>query len=374
MEGDMVAARMSMVPATHVLKHIPRRIGDSKALDDAARCVVKGSLCGRLQQQIEAQKLYVTAVTSLRTALDEYAGVCTPQTLAAASLLQMYEQHVRDDTHDWVYHARGVVQMLQARKLQHPKDEMERAILEAEVASSFMSAAVADKTGFLSNPAWHRVMKPLTPHRGPLCEFMQMVGRGTRLPSFDSICARFIQECTYGAEIHRSRRERITATAFAEVFRIRSVLSSHIQGRSDCPGLTSVTDPMADVAFAATGLFLVIIDALLIREDDRLRRLTPCRPPVFPDGISSQVLRDERASTFDVAAARLKALSAKDSSVHAIASNALHVIIGVIIGFRQPDVDETQILLEILTQGFGAPQYFDTITMTCDSAVQRQLL
>ena len=369
MEGDMLAARMSMMPATHVLKHIPRRIGDNEALDDAARCVAKGSLCGRRKEQIEAQKLYVTALSSLRTALGEHAGACTSQALAAASLLQMYEQHVRDDGKDWMYHARGVVKMLQARELQEATDAMERAILEAEVASGFMSAVVADKTDFLSNPAWHRLRMRSTRRRGPFWDFMQMVGRGTRTPSFDSTCAQSVQECTYSAEIHRSRRERITATAFAEFFRIRTLLNSHLQGQSVFLGQTFNTDPMADIALAATGLCLVIIDTLLILECNRLRRLTPCRLPILPDGLSLQGLRRERASTFDVVAGRLKTSSTKDSTIHSTALIGLDIIIGTIVGLRRPDLDEMSTLLDVLNQGFGASQRHDFATTTRPSAV-----
>jgi len=137
MEGDVLGARLAMMPATHVLKHVPQRIGHNQALDDAVSCILHRPTT---KDPSAASRSYGTALSSLRTFLNDPILSQAPETLAAASLLQMYEQYADQPGHTWVLHARGVVRMLQVRS--NLKDDLEKAILEAQACNVFMSALI----------------------------------------------------------------------------------------------------------------------------------------------------------------------------------------------------------------------------------------
>ncbi|KAK5709010.1 hypothetical protein LTR17_020156 [Elasticomyces elasticus] len=137
MENDDLAARGAMMPVTHILKHVPQRIGHSRALDDAVRCIMQGP---STRNNNMALRLYGNALNSLRESLDDELLSRAPETLAAASLLQMYEQYVDTPGGTWSIHACGVVEMLQARGVENLTDDLEKAILETQAGNIFMSA------------------------------------------------------------------------------------------------------------------------------------------------------------------------------------------------------------------------------------------
>ena len=165
---QQVAARLVVVSESHLFQHIPKRLGESCALDDAVRCICSfPPLVDTVETLDLAGVQYVRALRSLQRSLDDNNSSTASETLAAATLLQMHE-HFTHQAHvsqrGWIVHANGVIRMLQLRGPSRIRNDLEKSILLAEVGNIFWNA-VRDRTAcFLAESEWSSILQPsITP-------------------------------------------------------------------------------------------------------------------------------------------------------------------------------------------------------------------
>ncbi|KAK5696288.1 hypothetical protein LTR17_024339 [Elasticomyces elasticus] len=263
MEGDVLAARLDMMPATHILKHVPRRIGRNRALDAAVTCIMQTP---SLSDGTKASRLYSAALCSLRKSLDDPAQLHAPETLAAASLLQMYEQYSDHPSRQWVYHARGVVKMLQAKGASHLNDEMEKAILEAQAGNTSSLGMIVD---------------------------------GVRHPDIDNLCASLVLQCEYDLSIPLRHRVMVDTSALMNMLRMREQLQTQMKISRDYSDNLTMSYPIrvtAYAAYAATSFFVIADNIFVLELYEQLVRLAPDGQPQWPAGITGELLKAERES------------------------------------------------------------------------------
>ncbi|KAK0796696.1 hypothetical protein LTR91_013803 [Friedmanniomyces endolithicus] len=315
MEGDVLGARLAMMPATHVLKHVPQRIGQNQALDDAVSCILYRPT---KQDALIASRSYGTALSSLRTFLDDPILSQAPETLAAASLLQMYEQYADRPGQTWVLHARGVVRMLQVRS--NLKDDLEKAILEAQACNVFMSALIANRECFLAHEAWNNMREPSTASECHLDVFMRIIVEGIRYPDLDSLLAPLFRQCEYDDSIPINHRVRIGTVAFADMLHMREHLNSHLDSSLGLECQLGTRDALRIAAYAATGFFVMTTNTILLGLIKQITLLAPESAPLLPDGLSEEVLKAERLSALEGVTARFQVLAILDPQIRVKAS------------------------------------------------------
>jgi hypothetical protein len=91
-----------VIPEQQVLQHIPRRMGNNRALDDAVKCICSNG-------STKPGPVYSEALVSLQKALNHSGEAVASETLGAAILLQMFEHSVDHAEFRWVVHANGVI-------------------------------------------------------------------------------------------------------------------------------------------------------------------------------------------------------------------------------------------------------------------------
>ena len=94
------------------------------------------------------------------------------ETLAAATLLQMYEhsrggpyryaEHMMTEQAAWVIHANGVIRLLQIKGPQAIRDDIDRSVLRAEVGNIFFQAIRNRQECFLADSQWWPLLQPAT--------------------------------------------------------------------------------------------------------------------------------------------------------------------------------------------------------------------
>ncbi|KAK3114868.1 hypothetical protein LTR53_006366 [Teratosphaeriaceae sp. CCFEE 6253] len=348
MEGGVLAARLEMMPATHILKHIPRRIGLNPALDDAVNCITQAPLG---HDSTRASVLYGVALRSLRRTLNDPRQCSAPETLAAASVLQMYEQHSNHPGQRWVHHARGVVKMLQAIGSTHASDAMERAILEAQAGNVFLFALAANRECFLAHPAWERVLRPSTASDRHLDIFMRMIVDGDRHLGVDHLCRSLVRQCEYDYSTPLPHQIKVGTSALMDMLRMRKQLQEQMEVGPGCPDNFSTSDPIRVAAYAATGFFLITTNTILLGLYEQLTRLAPENGIQWPAGISDELLKIERLAALDSVTDRFRHLAAIDPQVRFTAPVALRIILATVLGISGPSSSEAATLLMILDQG-----------------------
>ncbi|KAK5740807.1 hypothetical protein LTR17_004397 [Elasticomyces elasticus] len=362
LESDDLAARLAMMPATHILKHIPQRIGLNRALDDAVSCIMQGPSTNLTAKNgfNTSSRLYVTALGSLRKALGDEKLVREPETLAAASLLQMYEQYADLQGRSWVLHARGVVKMLQAKGAGNLTDDIEKAVLEAQAGNIFMSALTANRQCFLAHPAWRRVLRPTTTSGGQLNTFMSMVVDGIRFPGIDALCASLVRQCEYDYATPIKHRVMVGTAALSDMLRMREQLDIQFK-RDQVQNIDCDTDPIRIAAYAATGFFVITTNTILLGLCKQLTAMAPERAPQLPDGVTEEVLKAEREAALERVTARFKLLATVDERVRFTAPAALRIILATVLGIGGPSSSEAATLLFVLDQGLeDVPGAYDS--------------
>ncbi|KAK5687463.1 hypothetical protein LTS10_001601 [Elasticomyces elasticus] len=357
MESDDLAARLAMMPATHILKHIPQRIGLNLALDDAVSCIMQGP---STRDICKSSRLYVNALGSLRKALGDPRLVRAPETLAAASLLQMYEQYADLQGQSWILHARGVVKMLQAKGASNLTDDIEKAVLEAQAGNIFMSALTANRQCFLAHPAWRRVLRPTTTSGGQLNTFMSMVVDGVRFPGIDALCASLVRQCEYDYATPIKHRVMVGTAALSDMLRMREQLGVQF-GRDQVQNIDGDMDPIRIAAYAATGFFVITTNTILLGLCKQLTAMSPSHAPQLPPGITEAVLKAEREVALERVTARFKLLATVDPRVRFTAPAALRIILATVLGIGGPTSSEAATLLFVLDQGLeDVPGAYDS--------------
>jgi len=166
-----VAARLVVIPDQHVLKHIPIRIGTSKALDDAVNCICSDNGVGErkladmpfTQCVPSSSLLYSKALMSLQRALSEEGERISAESMAAATLLQMHEHSMAPSCRGWIAHARGVIRMLELRGPSQIDSDLDAAILHAQSGNIFIDAIQNRTVCFLTNPRWRALLRGGSP-------------------------------------------------------------------------------------------------------------------------------------------------------------------------------------------------------------------
>ncbi|TKA38710.1 hypothetical protein B0A54_08673 [Friedmanniomyces endolithicus] len=330
------------MPATHVLKHVPQRIGQNQALDDAVSCILYRPTA---KDALAASRSYGTALSSLRTSLNDPVLSQAPETLAAASLLQMYEQYADRPGQTWVLHARGVVRMLQVRS--NLEDDLEKAILEAQACNVFMSALIV----LSAHEAWNNMREPSTASECHLDVFMRIIVEGIRYPDLDSLLAPLFRQCEYDDSVPINHRVRIGTVAFADMLHMREHLNSHLDSSLGLECQLGTRDALRVAAYAATGFFVMTTNTILLGPIKQITLLAPESAPLLPDGLSEEALKAERLSALEGVTARFQVLAILDPQIRVKASEALRVILGTILGISAPSSTEGAALLLVLDEG-----------------------
>ncbi|KXL51224.1 hypothetical protein M433DRAFT_157674 [Acidomyces richmondensis BFW] len=263
LDADCLAARLAMMPGRYILKHIPQRIGTSKALDDAVRCVsVPHNSGAHVSLTIENGGLYLIALRSLQAALHDPLLANTPETLAAAALLQMHEHYIDHSGRRWIHHARGVVTMLKLRGPARITDGVERAILQAQTGNIFMAALLSGQECFLASPGWSEVI-----HSAPLTEdgenmvLMKMISTGLPIPGLLRSYSRFMQNLVDDIQ-DTSDTDRDTLTnLFQNLMKLRHQFRSHLFRQEEAADTGN--DAMLLASYAIMGFFFIITNIML---------------------------------------------------------------------------------------------------------------
>lgn len=152
-----VAARFMVIPETQLLQHIPRRLGRSRALDNAVKCICNAN-SHSADSASRAGPMYSEALNSLQQALNDTDHSLSSETLGAAILLQMFEHSIDHSEFRWVVHANGVINIIQLRGPACIKNELDRSILQAQVGNIWFKALLDGTDCFLARPEWARVV------------------------------------------------------------------------------------------------------------------------------------------------------------------------------------------------------------------------
>lgn len=171
-----VAARLVVVPAHQILQHLPRRLGSSRALDTAVKCVCSNGSAA-------PGPIYSEALANLQEALNRSDRAVTSETLAAAMLLQMYEHSVDHAEYRWIIHARGVISMIQQRGPSCIRNELDRSIVQAQVGNIWFKSLQDGDDCFLARPEWREVVfDTFSLDKGFNAEWSAMIRAGLPIP------------------------------------------------------------------------------------------------------------------------------------------------------------------------------------------------
>lgn len=150
-----LSARFVVIPEFRIMEHLPRRLGEDRALDDAVKLICASGL----SQTIRA---YGAALRSLQDSIDR--GLSS-EALGAATLLQMHDffrQHSSAQT--WAVHAKGAINMLKARGPQAVKTGFEYSLLQAQLGNTTFDALRERQPCFLAVPEWNAKVSSFTQH------------------------------------------------------------------------------------------------------------------------------------------------------------------------------------------------------------------
>jgi hypothetical protein len=104
------------------------------------------------------RSLYSDALSSLQQALNDTEQSVSSETLGAAVLLQMFEHSVDHAESRWLIHANGVITMLQLRGPSCIKNELDRAIIRAQVGNIWFKSMREGTDCFLASLEWNEVI------------------------------------------------------------------------------------------------------------------------------------------------------------------------------------------------------------------------
>lgn len=145
------------------LSFIPKRLGESRALDDAVRCI-----CSTPPLQLgddSTTRSYLKALASLQTALNDSAESMTSGTLTAATLLYIHEIFANPFQRSWMVHADGVIKLLETRGPDSINTELDRSILCGQAGTIFLNSVQRRMRCFLAEPKWNYLLRQLSTSR-----------------------------------------------------------------------------------------------------------------------------------------------------------------------------------------------------------------
>lgn len=134
------------------MEHLPHRLGQDRALDDAVRLICASGPEATLDA-------YGRTLRSLQASIDRSLS---SEALGAATLLQMHDFFSRSNYQTWAVHATGVIGMLQARGSKGIESGFDRCLLQAQVGNITFAALRERKPCFLALPAWNGKVNALS--------------------------------------------------------------------------------------------------------------------------------------------------------------------------------------------------------------------
>lgn len=139
------------------LDFIPQRLGESIALDHAVECICSPPL----GDGDTTPRMYLQALKSLQTALDDRCESMKSGTLAAATLLYIHEIFLNPFQRSWQVHAEGVIRLLEVRGPGSFITDLDRSILCGQVGTIFLDAIQQRKRCFLAEADWNVLLRQL---------------------------------------------------------------------------------------------------------------------------------------------------------------------------------------------------------------------
>ncbi len=155
-------------------RHLPCRLGHSKALDAAVNCVLTSyTLVSRGQQHRESVELasYGKAIKALREELSsvDQPTATTSETLCAALIIAQYELLKPGQTKfSYVTLAGGVSAIFQSGGPGRIQSDFEIAIFSSQYPTIITQALLRGQECFLSSPDWTAVMRRGDPSEDPI--------------------------------------------------------------------------------------------------------------------------------------------------------------------------------------------------------------
>ncbi|KAF2810949.1 uncharacterized protein BDZ99DRAFT_519621 [Mytilinidion resinicola] len=155
---------------THFLRRwlsfVPPRLGNSKALDDAVRCMGThyiGMLSRQESIMLSARQTYGHALRSLSKAIGDPKEAMSSETLCATMFLSIYELFACTKKHAWVKHAGGASKLLQLRGPNHINSDFDHSMLLFFRGQVTMEAFMRGTDSFLCQPEWQLVLSDPDP-------------------------------------------------------------------------------------------------------------------------------------------------------------------------------------------------------------------
>lgn len=149
----LLSARFIVIPETRIMEHLPCRLGEDRALDDAVKLICTSD-------PSETIPAYGTALQSLQASID---CKLSSETLGAATLLQMHDLFQNaGPVMSWAVHARGVIDMLKFRGPEGLQTGFDRCLLQAQVGNITFDALREKRPCFLALPARNAYIRPLS--------------------------------------------------------------------------------------------------------------------------------------------------------------------------------------------------------------------
>lgn len=353
MESNVLAAKLTMMPKMHILIHVPERIGYNQALDDAVRCITSLSSS---QNNLPQSQRYVKALRSLQKALESQTAACTPETLAAASLLQMYEIHTDLDGRGWIQHARGTIKLLQLYGSRDVSSSLQRAVLAAEASELFLSALIARRFRFLGRPGWdqHLPYPTTATSKRSLDRFISIVLDGTHFDDTGSFCSYFASSCEFKKALPSKLHNELATGTILDLLRLRQRLYCLISDISMATTSGEVDGAVGSAAFMAIKCFQLMVVSYILWSRAQSAKLNSSKLLPLPENLTEIQLEQERFGLLQSIMAHSNKLAEMDPELRIKAGAALQVMLGslqatTVPGFK--DFGESATLLNMLDAG-----------------------
>lgn len=261
--SGQLSARFVVIPESRLMEHLPRHLGEGRALDDAVRLICSPS--GHPQ----AVQAYGLALRSLRDSIAH--GSISTEALGAATLLQMHElsQGPQNST-SWVVHAKGVVNMLKARGPQAVKTAFDRCLLQAQVGNITFEALREGRKCFLARPEWNKSIRSSSvgqnAKRTGHDQILSLIAIGVGLPGLvcrfeDLVQARSRDSFAFGQigtgladELHTMRGDILT---------MLKQIDGESMSADYLPSENNRTNRIRPALLLSANIYLILIDRML---------------------------------------------------------------------------------------------------------------
>ncbi|KAK3370800.1 hypothetical protein B0T24DRAFT_300131 [Lasiosphaeria ovina] len=165
--------------SSKLLAFIPSRYGQVATLTHATDCVVaklRHMMVGQGGGEADVLGHYTKALRALQVALDDEEQRFTPETLCATQLLAVYELLSADGKPvSWIRHVGGATRLIEVRGVDRFKSEFDLALLTAHAGPAVTEAFLNNKSCFLAEDAWLRVLRAAISGDASLARQMDLV-------------------------------------------------------------------------------------------------------------------------------------------------------------------------------------------------------